>query len=185
MKIRVKGKTKEIFSVRLENGKAYVKFSKQGKEYAYFENNIAIIEDNSTVVEPILYTYKSNCYKCNGEMDILTYLMFFDDSKENLIFPWDKNRLLNHQNLFAHMEDPSIEYYGVYVIGDIDELDEQLIKLYPKNISKRYSSVKKRSYAMNICQHCGAQKGWYYVYRDINEIIKKETPLKIFDTIKN
>ena len=32
---------------------------------------------------------------------------------------------------------------------------------------------------MNVCQHCGAKQGEYFVYRDMNEFISHMTELEI------
>ena len=33
---------------------------------------------------------------------------------------------------------------------------------------------------MNLCEHCGAQQGWYFIYHEINELNKdmKEIPFE-------
>lgn len=70
------------------------------------------------------------------------------------------------------MQDPSIEYYGLKVIGGDSSLDEMLLKKFPNKIKMQYSKTQKRSYAMSICEHCGAKQGEYFIYHYINEMIK-------------
>ena len=53
---------------------------------------------------------------------------------------------------------------------------------YPTPIKEKYSKTKNKSYPMNICPHCGMQKGWYFVYREINEKIKGMKPLKTIES---
>ena len=38
-----------------------------------------------------------------------------------------KERLLKNQDIFAHLQDPSIEYYDLNVIGDNENYDKLLI----------------------------------------------------------
>lgn len=71
------------------------------------------------------------------------------------MFPCDYNRLLEHQNIIAHLQDPSIEYYGLNVIGDIEEFDHMLTEKYPERMKNTYSKTKNRIYPMNVCSHCG------------------------------
>ena len=81
----------------------------------------------------------------------------------------------------AHLEDPSIEYYGINVIGDIEEFDFFLMEKYPDRIKNTYSKTKDKIYPMNICSHCGSGQGWYFIYRDINKLIQEEKRIRVFD----
>lgn len=187
MKFRDKRKNevKKAYSIEIRDGKAYITFVENGKEYTYYEDNIDIMQpistkDNNTPFK--VYKLKKRCYRCHKETTIYTYIIFDDGTYENVEYPWDKQRLLKNQNLFAHLQDPSIEYYGLLVIGDDERLDQMLMNQYPDQIKVKYSKTQGRRYPMNLCVHCGAQQGWYFIYHEINEWIKdmKEIP---FDEI--
>lgn len=51
-------------------------------------------------------------------------------------------------------------------------MDELLIKEFPDKIKSQYSKTQNRVYPMNLCEHCGAKQGEYFIYRQINEAIK-------------
>lgn len=127
-----------------------------------------------------IYRYKKKCYKCGNETDILTYITYSDNLSESMVYPWDKSRALKGQDILAHLSDPSIEYYGINVIGDIESFDKKMLALYPEQIAIRYSNITKTKYPMNICSHCGAIQGRYYVYRDINTYITQMKQLELF-----
>lgn len=46
------------------------------------------------------------------------------------------------------------------------------MKEFPNKISVQYSSTTQTSYPMNLCSHCGAQQGHYFVYKQVNEMIQ-------------
>lgn len=98
-----------------------------------------------------------------------------------MTFPYDYDRLLKHQDIVAHLQDPSIEYYGLNVIGDIMEYDHMLMEKYPERIKSVYSKTKNKTYPMNVCSHCGSGQGWYFIYRDINNVIKNKEEIQTFD----
>lgn len=62
---------------------------------------------------------------------VLTYIVFDDGTNEDVTFPWDKERLLQAQHIWSHIQDPSIEYYGLKVIGD----DERAGSAFDEKIS--------------------------------------------------
>lgn len=131
----------------------------------------------------IVYEVPRTCYKCHSKNKMLTYIKFNDDKLEDVVYPWDKERLINEQDekmYLLHMSDPSIEYYGLRVLGEAPELDEIMLKKYPERIEMRYSSQLKETYAANICQHCGAMLGWNELYRIVNDNIKNNVRLKVF-----
>lgn len=128
-----------------------------------------------------LYRYKKKCYHCGEETTILTYITYADNPKESMNYPWDKERALSRQDIIAHLKDHSIEYYGIHVIGDIDPFDKKLMELYPKQIAVRYSNTTKTRYPLNLCEHCGAIQGRYFVYRDINLFITQMKELELFE----
>lgn len=105
--------------------------------------------------------------------------MFSDSKNEDVIFPWDKERLLQNQDIFAHFQDPSIEYYGLKVIGGNDDLEEMLLKRFPETIKMQYSKTQKRSYPMNLCEHCKVKQGEYFIYRRINDMIKNIQEIEV------
>lgn len=36
---------------------------------------------------------------------------------------------------------------------------------------------------MNVCNHCGNGKGWFFIYKDINEMVKNMTEFELFAQI--
>lgn len=125
------------------------------------------------------------CYNCKKDTEILTYIKYVDGNNEDLTFPWNKHRILKTQDLCAHLMDGSIEYYGIYVVGDTylfdnnHEWDDMIKNVYPKNIKMMYSSTVKKSYPMNVCEHCGSKQGRYFVYRRVNELIRDMVDINI------
>lgn len=175
-------KTNEVktaYVFREDDARIYIKFSEGGKEYGYFKDNIEIISSDGGILPFKVYTLPKECYKCHCPTQILTYITFADNPKEDVCYPWNKQRLLAHQDIFAHMQDSSIEYYGLNVIGDIEEFDFMLMGKYPDRIQNKYSQTKQRTYPMNICEHCGSGQGWYYIYREINKNIKAMSKIDI------
>lgn len=185
------GELKNAFSVKENDEKMLIKFSEDGKEYAYNKDNIEVInEENNTQIRDIsklpfrIYTFKKQCYKCHRNTDIITYIKFSDGKNEDITYPWDKKRLIktqSFQHLLAHMQDPSIEYYTIMIVGDCKKYDDILMEKFPNKVSVQYSATTKTSYPMNICSHCGAQQGYYYVYRQINELIKSMQKIDIIE----
>lgn len=175
------GEIKAAFAVREDGEKAYIKFSSAGKEYGYFKGNIETIPQSSDKLPFCVYTYTKACYKCQKPTEILTYITYADRPTEDIRFPYDFDRLLAEQNIVAHLQDPSIEYYGLNVIGDIEEFDRMLMEKYPEKIKNTYSKTKNTIYPMNVCRHCGSGQGWYFIYRDINSMIQNKDAVAIFD----
>ena len=66
------------------------------------------------------------------------------------------------------------------VICDIEEFDLMLMEKYPDRIQNKYSQTKKRTYPMNVCEHCGNGQGWYYIYKDANEKIQGMKEIDVF-----
>lgn len=186
---------KEAFSIRSDENKTYIKFKSSGTEYGYNKNNIELLSepinnisdsqigsckfDKNSKEKFITYCYEHECYKCHKKNHILTYIIFDDGSKESLVFPWDKQRLLKHQNIWAHMQDSSIEYYGLKTIGRFPEFDEIMLKKYPGRIAVKFSQQLKAPSTMNLCEHCGAGQGQNFVYRSVNKFIQKKISLDI------
>lgn len=161
----------------------HVKFSPNGKEYIYLKNNVELLDDNSSAISEIpfiTYTYKRKCYNCHNDTNILTYIIY-QGTEESLRFPWNKECLLKSQNIIAHLMDPSIEYYGISVIGNYEKFDNMLLKMFPDRIAVRYSKTTDSSYPMNICEHCGAKQGNYFIYSQVNDIIKNMIPINMIE----
>ncbi len=177
------GEIKTAFSLREDGEKAYIKFSSDGKEYGYFKSNIEIVTSDTNQLPFRVFVYTKDCYKCHKPTEILTYITYADKPTENVVFPCDFDRLLEHQNIVAHLQDPSIEYYGLNVIGDIEEFDHLIMKKYPERIKNTYSKTKNRIYPMNVCSHCGNGQGWYFIYRDINDMVKNGEEIKLFEQL--
>ena len=167
---------KDAYSINSSNEKVLIQFSKGGKTYSYSKDNIEILgiaEEQENIQSLKIYELAKDCYRCHKITPIYTYIVFNDGTNESLLFPWDKKRLLRNQDIFSHLSDPSIEYYGLSVIGDDKNLDKQIMSEFPDNIKSVYSKTKNKEYPMNICCHCGAGQGWYFVFRIVNEKINK------------
>ena len=181
------GEIKYALSVDVRGKKTYVNFSKSGRTYVYNSENIRVLYDekdmepNSLNLPFKVYVLKKLCYRCFKETDIITYIVYDDDTNQSIKYPWNKHRLLKKQNILAHICDPSIEYYGIKVLGDFGEFDDLLMKKFENKIQIRYSSVTKTSYPMNICEHCGAPQGKYYVYRLVNEMISNMEKIDVIN----
>lgn len=168
---------KNVYSLEIKGGKVHIRFSKNGKVYTYNADNIEILEDAN--VEPRksdlkVYKLAKQCYVCHKITSVYTYIVFDDGTNENVAFPWDRERLQNCKSVeynIMHMGDPSIEYYGLKIVGDDEELDRILMNKYPDKIKICYSKTQKRSYPMNLCDFCGAKQGWNFIYRLVNEKI--------------
>ena len=176
------GEIKNAYSIDIREDKVYIKFTENGKEYANYKNNIETIEEEKTPLENqniIVYQLEKQCYKCGKTTSVFTYIVFDDDTNDNVTFPWDKERLLQNQNIMAHLQDPSIENYGLKVIGQDEKLDQTLMQKFPQKIQVKYSRTQNRSYPMNLCDHCGAIQGWNYIYRQVNEFIQEMKPISI------
>lgn len=171
---------KIAFFSREDEEKIYVKFTSDGKEYGYFRKNIEIIPFTNYQLPFHVYTYQKECYKCHKRTEIITYITYINKPDKDVTFPWKKRRLLRHQNILAHLEDPSIEYYGINVIGDIEKFDNMLAEKFPDKIKKTYSKTQNRKYPMNICSHCGCGQGWYFIYRDINNLIRENKKIELY-----
>lgn len=179
--IVVSGELKTAFSYREDKEKIYVTFSEGGKEYGYLKGNIKLIKDLENDLPFLLYSYERECYNCHKMTKIITYITYNDGTNEDVTFPWDKNRLIENQDIFAHLQDPSIEYYGLNVIGDVETFDRMLMDRYPDKIKKKYSSTLKKAYPMNVCVNCGAGQGNNFVFRYVNERVAEMSPICIVE----
>lgn len=171
---------KEAYSIEIKNDKVHVKFNANGKEYTYNKKNIEILNEEIKKEEDfIIYKLTKKCYKCQKTTTIYTYIIFDDKTKQDVVFPWDKERLLKNQHTLAHLQDPSIEYYGLKVVGEDKKRDNILMKKFPDKIQVKYSKTMGASYPMNLCDHCGSIQGWNFVYRKVNQMIKKMKEIEI------
>ncbi|MFT9428123.1 MAG: hypothetical protein ABF586_13265, partial [Sporolactobacillus sp.] len=160
MKIRLiaTNQVKDVYSAIQKDGRYEVRFTPSGKTYTYRIGKIEIVgtefpqqsEQDALQNNLIIYGYSSSCYKCKNPFDILTYVTF-EDTFENLTYPWDKHRL-NHSKSWdgtlAHMQDESIEYYPLSVIGNISILDRLMLERFSAKIKVNYSQTVKRVYPM-------------------------------------
>lgn len=186
---------REAFSIEKIGKKVHIQFTKDGKKYIYDERNIEIIEDEkendgcldsgksqSNKEKIRVYSITRTCYSCQNKTEILTYIKFDDGTNEDLIYPWDKRRL--HRNISSeavmnHMMNPDIEFYPIKIIGSDDMLDEIMLNVFPERIKMKYSSTQRRYYPMNICQHCRAKQGEFFIYEQLNTIIRKMENISI------
>ncbi|XZM35158.1 hypothetical protein ACSXAY_19015 (plasmid) [Clostridium perfringens] len=176
------GKINEAYSISEIKGKVKIKFSESGKDYWYLKDNVDIIEKNQLII----YSFNKKCFKCGNNTKIYTYIIY-DNTTESLKFPWDKKRLNNlktSEQSFLHIEYEKIEFYPIGVIGSNENLDNILLKEYPKSIKKLYSATQKRKYPMNVCEECGAKQGEFFLYEDINKFIKDMKEINIEKTVE-
>lgn len=180
------GEVKTAFSFRIVGEKTYITFTEGGKEYGYFSSNVKIHDKDTSSLPFKVYSFKKECYCCHQNTTILTYVTFSDDTADDLIYPWDKNRLMNCQSMeqvLKHMADPSIEYYGLNVVGDNPKYDKMLLEKYPHQFKNTYSQTAGSTYLMNVCEHprCGAGQGRNFVYRRVNELIQQMKEIEIVE----
>lgn len=168
----------------------YVQFSEKGKAYSYRKENIEILQDELEETKNtdriIIYEVERECYKCGKKTNVLTYLLYDDETNESMVFPWNKERLEEYKSMDAlllHMENPEIEFYPIKILGSDSCYDQKVLKAFPDRIQKKYSYTEKRKYAMNLCQHCGAKQGAFFVYARLNKLIQAMQPLKIFKVL--
>lgn len=132
----------------------------------------------------IIYSYEKSCYRCKLNTKIYTYITYKDSPKESLNFPWNTHRILKRQNLEAHIRKPSLEFYSINVLGEVESLDKILKLHYQDHIKDKYSATTNLIYAMNLCEHCGAQQGYYFIYEDINKKIQSNQKINIEKIVK-
>ena len=180
------GEVKTAFSFRIDGEKTYITFTEGGKEYGYSSANVKIHDRDASSLPFKVYSFKKECYRCHRNTNILTYITFSDDTTEDLIYPWDKNRLMKCQSMeqvLAHIVDPTIEYYGLNVVGDNPEYDKMLLQKYPHQFKNTFSQTVGITYLMNVCEHsgCGAGQGRNFVYRRVNELIQQRKEIEIVE----
>ena len=178
------GEVKTASSFRIDGAKTYITFTEGGKEYGYSSSNVKIHDKDTTSLPFKVYSFKKECYRCHQSTNILTYITFSDDTAEDLIYPWDKNSLMKTQSMkqvLAHMADPSIEHYGLNVVGDNPKYDKMLLAKYPSQFKNTFSQTVGSTYLMNVCENpnCGAGQGRNFVYRRVNELIQQMKEIEI------
>ncbi len=175
---------KEAYSISKKDDKYHISFSPNGKEYIYNASNIEISDNklthNADENRHRIYTFQQECNRCHRKTTIYTYIVFKDNIDEDVTYPWNKKRLLRNHNLLYHLEDPSIEYYGLHVLGGIEDLEMKLLDKFPGKIKMKYSKKQNCCYPMNICEHCRAKQGEYFIYRHVNKLIHSMQPIDIY-----
>ena len=177
------GELKEAFKTDKRENRIFVQFTDGGKEYGFSTDNIEILEHEKTE-ELLIYSVDRVCYKCAKDTEILTYIKFDDGTDEDLVYPWDKNRLIRNnsvENVMSHIQNPAIEYYPIKTIGTDELLDTMMLRKFPERIRVEWSNTQKRKYSMNVCQHCGAKQGEYFIYEKINKMIQKMSKIKMYN----
>lgn len=173
------GEAKTVYLLREDEKYIYVNFKEGQHEYRYSRERIGII-DLETARIPLyrphfsVYKYFRECYNCGKGTMMLTYMTYRDNPNESLVYPYDMNRLLSKQEIFLHLMNPEIEYYGVNVLGDNKAYDDIMLEMFPYKIKRKFSQTIQTEYAMNICEHCGAKQGKNYVYIAVNRFIKNK-----------
>lgn len=182
------GKKETVYSVREEDDKMFIRFKEGGTEYSYFRTNIETLPDTPPIDTSglLVYSLEQVCYRCQKTTEVLTYMLFADKTRDNLVYPWDKKRLNSIQStelLLAHMQYEHIEFYPIMILGSDDKLDKLMLEQFPDRISMATSKTQNRTYPMNICQHCKAKQGEFYIYERINKLIAKKQEIKVYATI--
>lgn len=93
---------KTAYSVTESDGFYSVQFYEGGKDYVYKKENIKILQGEvvsdggkSRNAFPFkLYSVTKPCWKCGKVTELLTYMVYKDNLRESLTYPWDKERLL-------------------------------------------------------------------------------------------
>lgn len=69
-----KNEINQAFSIRFDGDKAFVKFSRSGKEYKYYKINIEIVDEMPSYgrFPFVLYEYNKQCYNCKSYIGVLT-----------------------------------------------------------------------------------------------------------------
>ncbi len=178
------GQAKTAHLIREDENYIYVRFGKGKPEYKYSRKRIDIkdIEEMRTPLyrPPFpVYKYFRECYNCGNGTMMLTYMTYKDNPNESLIYPYDMNRLLSKQEIFLHLMNPKIEYYGVNILGDNEAYDKIMLEMFPYKIKRKFSQTIQTEYAMNICEHCGAKQGKNYVYEAVNRFIKDKINIPV------
>ena len=104
--------------------------------------------------------------------------------KEIKIYKWNKDCWK------CHKETPHISYCLVFqgvvlgCIGDIEKLDEILLKEYPF-VKRVYSKTQGRRVIGNTCGHCGAYQGNFFIFDEIIHYVIEEDLDKTIPNVLN
>lgn len=181
---KIKDKYLNVFSIKESKDKSYfeVQFSEGSKPYRFKKERLQL--DNNTVLN--IYTYEIDCWRCHHKVDLLTYMVYKKDPSSNLELPLTNkgwNKLQIFEDIQAHMQYSEIEFYSIFVLGDIPKYDQLLLEKYPKRIKEKYSKTTQSVYAMNLCPKCKANTGHFFLYKQANKLIQKEEGIKKVDEI--
>ncbi|MCL2588110.1 MAG: hypothetical protein FWD84_01740 [Oscillospiraceae bacterium] len=171
------------YSIEDKSSSIYnIRFLEHGIPYSYLKSNITLLSNVSSQSGKLLiYEYEKGCYSCKNSTKIKTYILH-EETCENLIFPWDKHYLNRTKSAEAHnfhFHDSSIEFYPVSIIGTFPEYDQRLLAHFRGQIGEEYSVTQGRTYPMNLCRHCNAKQGQFFIYRDVNIFIQKMQDIPI------
>ncbi|MBQ9071915.1 MAG: topoisomerase DNA-binding C4 zinc finger domain-containing protein [Bacilli bacterium] len=113
-----------------------------------------------------IYEQKSNCWKCNNEISVLSYFLDIDFKLNNIVIP-------NFTNLH------------LIRLGSIQKFDKFLISKY-NTLENRYSKKAGFVYTGNICPFCDSLQGAQMTLGKIHEQLSKETDLhlKVKENVK-
>lgn len=180
-------KTNEIkhaYSIKKSGNNFLIKFQKEGREYSYNIQRIQILKSiDSSSPRRKVYKFIKRCGNCGKTTCIYTYIVFSDNPKEDVTFPWDKKRLIRNQDVTAHLINPHLEFYGFRIIGQNEKLDEIFVESFPQKIKVKYHSTHKFVYfeAYNTCDYCGASQDKFSIYTYVDTMIKKEEKIEWFE----
>ena len=175
---------KDAYSIKKSGNKVLIKFQKEGREYSYNLQRIQILKNtDSFPSRRKVYKFNKYCGNCGKTTSIYTYIVFSDNPKEDVTFPWDKKRLLRNQDVLAHLYNPNLEFYGFCIIGQNEDLDERFAKIFPQKIKIRYRNTHKTVYfeAHNLCDHCRAPQDKFSIYLYVDTMIKHKEKIEWFD----
>lgn len=189
VKIKKTNEVKDVYSIKRQNGRVFLKFAEKEKSYPYLERNIEILDNRKEKAEkgqPIfkVYKYVKKCHRCHEDTTIYTYIIYSDGSGETVEFSRNPDKFKVDQKTLANLLVPGIEYYGLKVIGTDKKMDQVMMKMYPNKIRVKYCSMQEKKYPMNICNHCGAGQSCYFVCCDINEAIKGQRKIFVEKTFR-
>lgn len=172
----------------------YTKILEQKKEESSKPNVIqkqvkinALARDNTSQI--FIYTFEEfRCVCCGNKLDVLTYLLYNDDTDENLTYPWDMKRLNAHRSPDLKYKEIQVQikgHYPIKTLGSDAKLDLMLLAEFPKHLRKFTDQVKYKRCPMNRCQHCRNEYENIYLRDEINRRIRDMEPLKLLAVLKN
>jgi hypothetical protein len=72
----------------------------------------------------------------------------------------------------------SVDCGSSRVIGDIKDLDEKLMRIYPF-IRETYSKTRDERYVANLCEFCDALQGQWFIHEDLIVCFSQEGEMDI------